>query len=180
MKLFEVDQTIGKNVPEIYVDLDGVLADFFGHWSRMDGKDHYKEIEDKEAKLQLVREHPTFWLDLPVLPNADKLLNFVKKNFGHYNICSKPLDGDPYCEPQKREWIKKHLSFFPPYQVIITKNKAAYATQFDGSPNILIDDYGPNVDAWNAAGGFAIKYKDHKFDRAVQELEDYLKARSQA
>jgi 5'(3')-deoxyribonucleotidase len=172
MRLFEF------SVPEVYVDLDGVLADFFGHWARMDGKDHYKDIDNKEAKIHLIKEHPTFWLDLPVLSNAGKLLGFIKKNFGHYNICSSPLEDDPYCESQKREWVKKHLTAFPPNQVIITKNKAAYATQIDGSPNILIDDWGKNVNAWVEAGGIAIKHKDHKLDRTLRELQQSITNRT--
>jgi 5'(3')-deoxyribonucleotidase len=160
----------GKSIPEVYVDMDGVLADFFGEWARLDSKDHYKDIDNPEAKLQLVREHPTFWLDLPVLPNAGKLLGFIKKNIGFYKICSSPLAGDPNSEPHKRIWIKKHLSAFPPTDVIITSNKAAYAVQFDGTPNILIDDFGKNIKKWNEAGGIGIKHKDYKLERTLINL----------
>lgn len=179
MKLFELDQgKIGKSVPEVYVDMDGVLADFFGEWAKMDGKDHYKDIDNPEAKLALVKEHPTFWIDLPVLQGAGKLLGFIKKNFGHYKICTKPLPGDPNCEPQKRAWVKKHLHGFPPNQVIVTENKAAYATQADGTPNILIDDYGVNIAAWIDAGGIGIKHKDHKMDRTLAALKEIIDQRS--
>ena len=177
LKLFELNQA-PKGTPEVYVDMDGVLADFFGAWAKMDGKDHYKDIDNAEAKLQLVRDHPTFWIDLPVLPNAGKLLGFIVKNFGHYNICSKPLEGDPNSAPQKREWLEKHLSNSPPKSIILTANKAAYATQADGTPNILIDDYGKNIAAWNAAGGFGIKHKDHKLDRTISALKHFLNQRA--
>ena len=178
MNLFELDQgKIGKGVPEIFVDMDGVLADFFGEWAKMDGKDHYKDMANKEAKLHLVKNHPTFWIDLPVLPNAGKLLGYIKKNYGHYKICSSPLAGDPNCEPQKRAWVNKHLQGFPPDQVIITENKAAYATQADGTPNVLIDDFGPNISSWDAAGGIAIKHKDHKLKRTLAALENLKKQR---
>ena len=181
MKLFELDQgKIGKGVPEIYVDMDGVLADFFREWAKMDGKDHYKDMDNKEAKLHLVKDHPDFWISLPVLPNAGKLLGYIKKNFGHYKICSSPLAGDPNCEPQKRAWVKKHLTSFPPEQVIITENKAAYATQADGTPNILIDDFGPNISGWDSAGGIAIKHKDHKLDRTLAALEAVKKQRMES
>jgi 5'(3')-deoxyribonucleotidase len=181
MKLFELDQgKIGKHVPEVYVDMDGVLADFFGKWAELDGKDHYKDIDNPTAKLALVREHPDFWISLKVLPNAGKLMGYIRKNFGHYKICTKPLEGDPNCEPQKRAWVKKHLSSFPPTQVIVTENKAAYATQADGTPNILIDDWGVNIAAWDAAGGIAIKHKDHKLDRTFAALEQVKKQRMES
>lgn len=178
MKLFEIDQgKIGKSVPEIYVDLDGVLADFFGAWAKLDGKDHYKDIENREEKMKLIHDHPDFWISLPVLPSSGKLLGYIKKNFGHYKICTKPLENDPTCEPQKRAWVKKYLKNFPPEQVIVTENKAAYATQADGTPNILIDDYGVNIKAWNEAGGIGIKHKDHKLQRTLKTLNDIKKQR---
>ena len=181
MNLFELDQgKIGKHVPEVYVDMDGVLAAFFEEWAKLDGKDHYRDIDNPEAKLALVREHPDFWIKLPVLPNAGKLLGFIKKNFGHYKICSSPLAGDPNCEPQKRLWVKKHLQAFPPNQVIITENKAAYATQADGTPNILIDDWGKNIAAWDGAGGIAIKHKDHKLNRTLAALKQVIDQRSES
>jgi len=174
MKIFEVDSEGREKKPEVYVDMDGVLADFFGAWAALDGKSHYKDIENPEAKLQLVRDHPTFWIDLPVLQGAGKLLGAVKKFAGAYNICSTPLAGDPNSEPQKREWVKKHLHAFPPKEVIITHNKAAHATQADGTPNILIDDFGKNIRAWEAAGGIGIKYEDSHVGDAIQALKKSL------
>jgi 5'(3')-deoxyribonucleotidase len=175
MKLYEIGQE-SKGIAEVYVDMDGVLADFFGAWSKMSGVDHYKDIGNVEAALDMIRQHPTFWIDLPVLPNAGKLLGFIKKNFGHYKICSSPLAGDNRSEPQKREWVKKHLGNFPPNEVIITHNKPAYATQADGTQNILIDDFGKNIAAWNAAGGIGVKHKDNKLDRTFGALKDHLSA----
>lgn len=175
LKLFELNQDT-KGVPEIYVDMDGVLADFFGEWAKLDKKDHYRDIDNAEEKLQLVRDHPTFWLDLPMLSNAANLLGFIKKNFGHYKICSSPLAGDPNSEPHKRKWVKEHLASFPPDDIIITHNKAAYATQGDGTPNILIDDFGKNISSWEAAGGIGIKHKDHKLDRTISALKHHLRA----
>ena len=32
----------------VYLDMDGVLADFFGEWAKLDGKDHYKDIDNPE------------------------------------------------------------------------------------------------------------------------------------
>lgn len=160
--------------PIVYVDMDGVLADFFGEWSRLAGVNHYKDISHIEDALELIRQHPTFWLDLPPLPNASKLLGAVKKFAGEYNICSSPLQGDKNSEPHKRIWVKKHLHNFPPHEVIITHNKPQYAKQHDGTPNILIDDYGKNIKAWEAAGGIGIKHEDAQADHTIKELHKHL------
>ena len=161
---------------EIYVDMDGVLADFFGEWAKIMKVDHYSKIDNVDINdaLQKIRDTDEFWLKLPLLPQAKSLLALIKKVKGSYNICSSPLADDPRSEPHKREWIKKNLSFFPPKQVIITTNKSKYATQADGTPNILIDDFGKNVNAWEAAGGEGFKYKDHKFERTAKELQKHM------
>lgn len=161
---------------EIYVDMDGVLADFFGEWAKVMKVDHYSKIDNVDINdaLQKIRDTDNFWLNLPLLPQAKQLLELIKKVKGSYTICSSPLADDPRSEPHKREWIKKNLSFFPPKKVIITSNKPKYATQSDGTPNILIDDFGKNVNAWEAAGGEGFKYKDHKFERTAKELQQHL------
>ena len=158
---------------EIYVDMDGVLADFFGAWKKLIGTD-WREIKDLDGALQKIRDKDDFWLNIPITKNAMNLLGLIKQLKGKYNILSAPLPNDPNSEPHKREWIKKNLSAFPPSKVIITSNKAVHATQPDGTPNILIDDFGQNVAKWEAAGGVGFKHKDHKFERTVKNLKQHM------
>ena len=167
-KLDAVGQT-----SEIYVDMDGVLADFFGEWKKLIGSD-WRKVKDIEPALQKIRDTEDFWLDLPLLPQAKNLLGMIKDLKGSYTILSSPLPDDPNSEPHKREWIDKHLSFFPPEKVIITHNKTPYATNSDGSPNILIDDFGQNVSKWEAAGGVGFKHKDHKFERTAKAIQQHM------
>ena len=159
---------------EIYIDMDGVLADFFGEWAKLMDKDHWTKINDFPDALQKIRDTEKFWLDLPILPQAKQLLALIKQLKGEYNICSTPLADDPKSEPHKREWIKKNLAFFPPKNIYITHDKPQYATQSDGTPNILIDDYGKNVNEWESAGGIGFKYKDHKFERTAKEIKKHM------
>tara|TARA_R110000851_G_scaffold26763_2_gene75497 strand:+ start:79 stop:987 length:909 start_codon:yes stop_codon:yes gene_type:complete len=164
------------NATEIYVDMDGVLADFFGEWAKLMGTDSYKDIKDVKPALQKIRDTNNFWLDLPILPEATNLLNLIKKVKGEYNICTSPLPDDPNSEPHKRRWIKRNLAFFPPKNIYITHNKPQFATAKDGTPNILIDDYGVNINAWEAAGGIGFKYRDHKFERTAKDIKQHLDA----
>ena len=159
---------------EIYVDMDGVLADFFGDWAKLMGVDSFRDIKDVEAGLQKIKDTEDFWLNLPLTDNAKGLLGLIKKVKGEYKILSSPLPGDPNSEPHKHEWIKKHLGFFPPADIIITHDKAKYATQADGTPNILIDDYGVNIAKWEAAGGIGFKHKDHKFERTAKAIKQHM------
>jgi len=163
-----------SSVSTIYVDMDGVLADFFGDWAKLMGKDHWTKIDDISPALQKIRDTENFWLDLPLTDNAKNLLALIKDVKGEYNILSSPLPDDPNSEPHKREWIKKNLNFFLPKEVIITHDKARYATTEDGTPNILIDDYGQNIAKWEAAGGIGFKHKDHKFERTAKAIKQHM------
>ena len=159
---------------KVYVDMDGVLADFFGEWKKLIGKD-WRKVKDIEPALQKIRDTDDFWLDLPLLPQAKNLLSIIKKVKGSYTILSSPLPNDPNSEPHKREWIKNNLDFFPPENVIITSDKAKFATNADGTPNILIDDFGQNIAKWEAAGGEGFKHKDHKFERTAKAIQQQFK-----
>ena len=161
--------------PRVYLDMDGVLADFFGEWSRISDVDHYKDINDVEAKLQLVRDHPTFWIDLPMLPHAKALVKTVIEKYGEYRICSKPLEGDVRSKPGKMDWIKKHLSDMMPVEIVLTADKAKYAMH-EGVPSILVDDFGVNINAWKASGGIGIKYDDSAFPQVEKILEKIAKS----
>jgi 5'(3')-deoxyribonucleotidase len=158
---------------KVYVDMDGVLADFFGEWQKLIGSD-WRKVKDIEPALQKIRDKDNFWLDLPLLPQAKNLLGVIKKVKGSYTILSSPLPNDPNSEPHKREWIKKNLSFFPPENVIITHDKPKYAVNSDGTPNILIDDFGKNIASWEAAGGEGFKHKDHKFERTAKAIKQHM------
>ena len=158
---------------KIFIDMDGVLADFFSEWARLDGKNHYKDIDNAEEKLQLVRDHPTFWIDLPMLPNAKNLIKTAVELFGEYYICSKPLEGDPRSKPGKLRWIENHLSDMPPKDIILTADKAKYAVGKNGIANLLIDDYGKYINSWREAGGIGIKYEDEKFQFVKEMLRDF-------
>ena len=162
---------------QIYVDMDGVLADFFGEWARLMDVEHFTDINKKHDindALQKIRDTDDFWLRLPLLPEAKNLLNLIKQVKGNYNICSSPLADDPNSEKHKHTWVEKNLSFFPPDNVYITHDKAQYATNEDGTPNILIDDYGVNIRKWEAAGGIGFKYKDHKFERTAKAIKQHM------
>jgi len=150
--------------------MDGVLADFFGDWAKLAGKKYWFEINDPVSSINQIKSVEDFWINLPLLPNAKKLLSTIK---GRYSILSTPLANDPNSIPQKKAWVAKHLEFFPPKKIILSHDKAKYAINKDGTPNILIDDYGVNIDKWISAGGIGIKHKDYKLERSVSFMSQF-------
>lgn len=148
--------------PEVYVDMDGVLADFFAEYAKLAGvkSGNYRDIPPAKTDPTLQKMQGTdFFARLPKFSSADQLIKMIVKLYGRYHICSSPLRGDHEgSEHYKNVWIKEHLNP-QPTSVIITPNKAKYAVQADGTPNILIDDRGSNITAWEAKGGIGIKYQ---------------------
>jgi len=153
-----------RGMPKIYVDMDGVLADFFSEYAKLAGitSGNWRDIPPAKTDPTLQKMVGTdFFARLPKFRTADALINLVTraKGFDAYRICSSPLRGDhENSEHQKRQWISKHLRPAP-REIIITSNKAKYAVQSDGTPNVLIDDLRKNINAWEAAGGIGIKYQ---------------------
>ena len=178
---------VGKsyaNQPIVYVDMDGVLVDFFGEWANMHNVEGWRDIAPllkKQGKtiddaLDAIRARDDFWINLKPHTGAKALLASIKKHAGEYIILSSPLSNDPNSEPQKREWVKKNLSAFPPKEVIIHKRKSDYATQADGTPNILIDDYSSQVKPWAAAGGIALKHSNSNIEKTVNALKQQFES----
>jgi hypothetical protein len=150
-----------KRKSEVYLDMDGVLADFFAEYAKLAGvQGTYRDIPPAKTDPTLNKMIGTdFFARLPKFGSADTLVSMVTSIFGHYNICSSPLRGDhANSEKQKRIWIAKHLSP-QPKDIIITPRKERHAVQEDGTPNVLIDDRGDNITKWEAAGGVGIKYQ---------------------
>lgn len=147
---------------KIYLDMDGVLADFFAEYAKLAGitSGKYRDIPPAKADPTLNKMVGTdFFYRLPKFTTADSLVQMVLSYTPEYNICSSPLRGDHDNSGHwKREWIKKNLSP-QPHEIIITGQKERHAVNADGSPNILIDDRGTNIVAWRARGGIGIKYQ---------------------
>ena len=158
---------------EIYIDLDGVLADFFSEWKNITGKNWW-ELDNNLVAIQRIREEKNFWIKLPLLSNSLKLLKILKDNNQSYNILSSPLQNDQNCINQKKQWVKNMLTFYPPQKVLITSEKERYAKDNLGLPNILIDDFGINIKKWGKNGGIGIKHKDYKFTRTKEKLLELI------
>ena len=63
--------------PIIYVDMDGVLADFFGEVARQHEVDYWKEIHRKEIGVDQVAQEPGFFATLPIMPHSPQLMRGI-------------------------------------------------------------------------------------------------------
>jgi hypothetical protein len=162
MRLFEIEQKPNGRT-EIFLDMDGVLADFFAEYAVLAGLppgSSYRDVPPAKNDPTLNKMVGTdFFYRLPKFASADKLVAMVVKIFGGYSICSSPLRGDyENSGVQKTRWIQANLNP-QPNRILIESRKERHATQPDGTPNILIDDRKDNIIKWEAAGGIGIKYQ---------------------
>lgn len=174
MKFLEYTNTY-KAVPEVYLDMDGVLCDFFGPIEKHHGVKHWRDARKERrkfnSKIDKIAKKPGYFKNLKPLPHAGKLVNGVLKITKNYNILSSPLLTEvEQSSREKSEWLQKHLKKHPPRAVLFDHEKFKYAKQADGTPNILIDDYETNIQLWEANGGIGILYKDSECDRALKQL----------
>ena len=159
----------------IYLDMDGVIADFFGGIEDLFKVDHWKSIKVKERIIVDLR-HTDFFFTLDTFPNTLDLIDHVqdvaRQNELRWGICSSPLRGDEHNSAYwKRRWLECNL-FVPPDlgDMIFTSNKHKYVKDpVDNRPNILIDDKPENIERFNAAGGIGIRFQANQDD-----LEEYL------
>src|SRR6056300_1852885 len=157
----------------LYLDMDGVLADFFSAFAKKFGKEHWKMIQDKERAITQL-QHTDFFNTLEAFDTASELVEFARST-GDWGICSSPLRGDRDNSAYwKRVWLERH-GFMPDVEkCIFTGNKHKYAiNRLTGKPNILVDDKPDNIKRWIDAGGIGIRYQAD--EDSVDELIEKLK-----
>jgi len=180
-KLYNEDMADGK--PVVYLDMDGVLADFFGGVEKMYGVQHWKELtsdKTKDLKTEVINRitGTDFFATLPKFDNADELISMVKEfTGGNFSINTSPLRGDHENSTKyKKLWISNNIQ--QPDEIIVTGRKESYAkNKASGTPNILIDDRPVNIQRWQGAGGYGILYQANRdsLEKVKKGLEDYAK-----
>lgn len=165
-----------KKMPHLYLDMDGVQADFFGAWAQKHGVPTYKEIPRREEDIQALATSSKeqvyqFFKDLKPLTGGMRIIMWLKDNKIPYTVLSAPLRG-PYASASveaKKDWLDQYNPGTSS-DAIFTSAKYKYATK-DSEPNVLVDDFGKYLDAWSNAGGIAVKHEDDNTSHTISELE---------
>tara|TARA_B100001109_G_scaffold249966_1_gene242553 strand:- start:2164 stop:3333 length:1170 start_codon:yes stop_codon:yes gene_type:complete len=183
-KLYNEDM---NSKPVVYLDMDGVLADFFGGVEKMYGVEHWKQLTNdktKDLKKEVIDRitGTDFFATLPKFQSADALIDMVKKfTGGNFAINTSPLRGDHENSAKyKKVWIQNNIS--TPDEIVVTGRKESYAKdKASGTPNILIDDRPVNIQRWQAAGGYGILYQANRdsLTKVKEALENYGKSRDE-
>jgi len=155
----------------IYLDMDGVIADFFSALEELHGVDHWKSIKDKHTLISSIAYTDFFYHIKPFETTFDLIKNVKELSGGDWGICSSPLEGDYNNSAYwKRRWLEKYDIMPSTDKLIFTRNKHKYAwSTLTGKKNILVDDKPSNVKRWKDAGGVGIRYQANEDD-----LNEYL------
>lgn len=172
MRIIEIinEDTSIKKMPHLYLDMDGVQADFFGSWAKKNKVQHYKQIKDQEQDIQKLANSSSeevydFFKNLAPLSGGQQIVSWLRKNKIPFTVLSAPLRG-PYSDASieaKKDWLNQYNPGTSD-NAIFTSEKYKYATT-NGQPNVLVDDFGKYLKAWSDAGGIAVKHEDEYEDR---------------
>ena len=178
-----------KTVPNValYLDMDGVLVDFdkrameiypkfagMADWFHrgIGSKSEYTKLYT--GMLFKIMRTKDFWINLPWTQDGKELFNYVEKKFHseQVGILTAPMNQDPRCEPEKWEWVQRHLKIIPKKLFFCSINKEQYVGRIPGKLQILIDDREKNITAWRHAGGIGIYHKSA--GDSIRQLEEII------
>jgi hypothetical protein len=157
---------------QLYLDCDGVLADFdkgataiLGMKSR--AFEHRYGIGRFWQKLATA---PDFYFSLPLMPDAMRLFDAVK-HLDPIILTGLPLGN--WAADQKMRWAEKH---FPGVRMItcMARDKRDHAAEGD----VLVDDNDKFRHLWEQAGGIFVHHKSAA--QSIEELRAYFDVKEPA
>lgn len=144
-------------MPTIYVDMDGVVADFDTASEKILGH-VYNSNGFSPEDWAILSQHPRIYRDLPLCGGASLLINTILSiSVAHgYDVkflTAIPRNNDmPWSFYDKVNWARLFFPeipvWFGPYSV----DKCQHTQPGD----VLIDDRISNINEWNTAGGIGI------------------------
>ena len=143
----------------IYLDMDGVLADFIGGLENAfgtEGAEDFLGTSGSSTKWDSLRKVRGFWKDLPIMPGSRELFKFVSK-YPHETLTAYPKRM-PEAQDGKTKFMRTKFKFKGKMNLVMRADKQKYAKNKEGKPNILIDDYIKNIRQFESAGGVGIHH----------------------
>lgn len=154
----------------IYLDMDGVIADFDKKYIELHG------ITPREAEKNKKFDHyfnefieQKGFQTLDLLPGATEGLTFLRKHLTvPTQILSSTANEARYDEisKQKKIWLETHGITFTPNFVPGKRHKWKFAAP----DKIIIDDTESVINQWKEAGGIGILHKDWMTTLAILRL----------
>ncbi len=139
-------------MPHLFLDCDGVLADFDAGARRLLGMSP-AEFERRHSKGEFwkrLARAPDFYATLPEMSDARTLFDAVAP-LGPIILTGLPLGN--WAAPQKVRWAAEH---FPGVPVITCMARDKYRHMSEG--DVLVDDREDHRARWEDAGGIFVHH----------------------
>ena len=168
--------------PTLYLDMDGVLADFNTAARQLIGASRSDQTAAEQngrwpaREWRRIADQTHFYRNLPKMPQADELVEIALKFRDHLGYSIKILSAVPSGNDMfaafhdKIDWINEHYGEhnfrveFGPY----SHDKHLHCKS---SQDILVDDRTSNCQDWQRAGGTAIQVNPGQYRQAMIDLE---------
>ena len=149
----------------LFVDLDGCMADFDAGFPALFGINH-KEIPEAQM-WATIEAHPSYFDALDPMPGALDMFEALRA-FRPTILTACPSTGFDKACAGKRSWCARHLG--PDVPVITVRGGRNKPLHMKAAGDVLIDDWAKNIVAWNAAGGRGILFTSAK--QALAEFQE--------
>lgn len=163
----------------IFLDMDGVVADFVSHiraknipYNNQWGQPREtwtQETLESEAIKEAAMHSRGFWTSIPLMPGAKELYDLVNPLSPSF-LTAKPRENSPdWIAEEKLEYVRTHLDPTFPEEKMFCCNIGEKG-KWAGPGLILIDDdLKRNGKEWSEAGGVFLHYEGPQhYERIAQ------------
>ena len=151
---------------QLYLDCDGVLADFDTGATAILGLSprHYEQRHGLASFWRKLAQAPDFYFSLPLLPDANRLFEAVKHL---HPVILTGLPRGNWAADQKVRWAAQH---FPGTRIITTmaRDKRDHAKEGD----VLVDDQLRHRHLWEEIGGIFVHHRNAA--ATIEELKAWF------
>lgn len=154
----------------LYVDMDGVVADFDAHYENHFGARAARWPAKETTDWSRVRAVPNFFRTIPLMPDARVLLNAIKdRPFAMLTGVPREVDTS---SNEKIDWVRITVDPIVGRKVDVICCRAREKCLHGKPGDKLIDDYLKYRDLWIAMGGLFIHHTSAvESVRQLKELE---------
>jgi len=158
----------------IYIDMDGVVADFDKYISAFLGRQIGWDVLDiTEEEWARIAEIDNLYYQLDLIDESTRMVALCKSFSTRFDISfltAIPRQTTmPSAKDDKTRWLYKYFPGIPINFGPFSRDKQKWCREFD----ILIDDKPENIEQWAAKGGCAILHKGtsrQDYDKTITNI----------
>lgn len=155
---------------QLFIDLDGVLADMDGFYETHFGVRLNRQMKDSDVPdlWPNIKSFGRFYFDMPMMSDAMDLWRGANALHPRPAILTGVSHSYPEAEHDKRAWVAKHLGPDVPVFTSLSKDKRTHGKPGD----ILVDDWFRYQHLWEEMGGIFILHTSAA--DSLERLKAYL------